>query len=406
VRGVEKLVPELRFSGFEGDWTLVKLGALLSFKNGLNASKEKYGRGVKFINVLDIINNAAITYDRIIGRIDITDKEFKRNEVVYGDILFQRSSETREEVGQANVYLDKEKSAVFGGFIIRGHKKQDYFPMFMNYLLKTSFARKEITTKSGGSTRYNVGQDTLNGVDIVTPEIQEQQKIASFLSAMDKKIEKLIRKKELLETYKKGVMQQIFSREIRFKDENGKDYPDWELKRGKDLFKNHSNKKHNGDLQILAATQNNGMVSRDTIGIKIQSSTQSVKSYKIVESGDFVISLRSFQGGIEYSELKGICSPAYIILKPKMKIEKYFFRHYFKKEDFITRLSKTVVGIRDGKQITYDAFSGLKFNVPSIFEQKKIATFLSTIDKKTEAVKTQLTQTQEFKKGLLQKMFV
>ncbi len=238
------------------------------------------------------------------------------------------------------------------------------------------------------------------------PSLPEQQKIASFLSAVDRKIQQLSRKKELLEQYKKGVMQKIFSQQIRFKDDNGQDYPDWQEKRGKDLFRSHSNKQHNGDLPILAASQERGMVFRDSIGIEIKSSQESVNSYKIVEPGDFVISLRSFQGGIEFSEVKGICSPAYIILKPKVEIDLVFFKHFFKKEDFITKLSKTVVGIRDGKQITYDAFAGLKIQRPCIKEQNKISALLEMLKSKITLVSKELEQTQTFKKGLLQKMFV
>jgi type I restriction enzyme S subunit len=223
--------PEMRFPSYIDNWNLIKLGALLTFKNGLNSDKEKYGSGIKFINVLDIINNSYITYEKIIGKVEVTETEFRKNEVVYGDILFQRSSETREDVGVANVYLDKNNSAVFGGFVIRGHKKQEYHPMFMNYLLKTDFTRKEITSRSGGSTRYNIGQDVLSDVDVILPSLPEQQKIASFLSAVDKKIELLTRKKGLLQEYKKGVMQKIFSREIRFKDDDGNPFPDWEEKR-------------------------------------------------------------------------------------------------------------------------------------------------------------------------------
>jgi len=226
---VEK-TPKLRFPEFEGEWKNIKLGELFSFKNGINADKEKYGSGVKFINVLDIINNHYITYNNILGSVEITEKEFEKNEVTYGDILFQRSSETREEVGQANVYLDKERSAVFGGFVIRGKKIADYQPIFMNYLLKTWLARKEITTRSGGSTRYNVGQDTLRKIVIYSTSISEQKKIASCLSKVGQKIQQLTRKKELLEQYKKGVMQKIFSRELRFKDDNGNNFSDWEEK--------------------------------------------------------------------------------------------------------------------------------------------------------------------------------
>ncbi len=223
---------------------------------------------------------------------------------------------------------------------------------------------------------------------------------------MDEKDNTLTIKKRLFGQYKKGVMQQIFDQQIRFKDDNGNDFPDWEELKGKDVFRSVSNKSHNGNLPILAATQEGGMVYRDSIGIRIQSSDESVQSYKVVESGDFVISLRSFQGGLEYSQHTGICSPAYTILKPKREINDSFFRLYFKKEDFITRLSQTVVGIRDGNKIAYEAFGGIKLRVPSLPEQGKIANFLNAIDSKIELINIQLEKTKTFKKGLLQQMFV
>lgn len=398
--------PALRFPEFDDSWHTCLLGEYLDFKNGFNAEKSHYGSGAKFINVLDIINDSPITHDSIIGRVTMTEAEFKSYEVKFGDILFQRSSETREEVGQSNVYLDKDSTATFGGFVIRGQAKREYHPLFLHYLLKTAAVRKDITSRSGGSTRYNIGQESLEKVRITFPVQAEQQKIAEFLAAVDEKIKQLANKKELLLGYKKGVTQQIFNQTIRFKDDSGNDFADWEPMRGKDLFRSHSNKNHDATLPILAASQESGMVYRDGIGIRIQSTDESISSYKVVEPGDFVISLRSFQGGLEYSRFKGICSPAYTILKPRIKINDDFFRFYFKKEDFIERLSKTVVGIRDGKQISYEAFGGLKLKVPSVTEQTKIADFLIALDKKIELVSQQLEKAKIFKKGLLQQMFV
>ena len=225
------LIPQLRFPEFRENWSEKPLSNLLTFKNGINASKDDYGHGRKFINVLDIINNNFITHDIIIGSVNVSDLDFQKNIVEYGDILFQRSSETREEVGQANVYLDKQLPATFGGFVIRGKKRAEYDPIFLNLLLKTASARKDITSKSGGSTRYNVGQDTLSTVKIKITAITEQTKIATFLTSVDKRISLLKKKKEELEQYKKGIMQKLFSLEIRFKDENGNDFPDWEEKK-------------------------------------------------------------------------------------------------------------------------------------------------------------------------------
>ena len=210
----------------------------------------------------------------------------------------------------------------------------------------------------------------------------------------------------MLESYKKGVMQKIFSQEIRFKDEDGKDFPDWEFKRGNELFDSISNKKHNSDLPILAISQELGAVPREQINYKISVTNSSVSSYKIVEKGDFIISLRSFQGGIEYSNYKGICSPAYIILKSTKEINDYYFKVYFKTHKYIQQLTKKLEGIRDGKMISYKYFSEIKLPFPSIKEQNKIASFLSSIDKKIELVDFQLERNKEFKKGLLQQMFV
>ncbi|MDQ1805009.1 restriction endonuclease subunit S, partial [Chryseobacterium sp. CKR4-1] len=182
-------VPNLRFPGFEGEWETKKLGDILQFKNGINASKEKYGKGVKFVNVSDILNNEFLTYDNIMGSVDIDNTTHEKYLVEYGDILFQRSSETREEVGTANVYLDIDKTATFGGFVIRGKKIGDYNPIFFNNLLKTNSSRNSITSKSGGSTRYNVGQETLNSVELFFPQIPEQNKIADLLVLLNQRVQ-------------------------------------------------------------------------------------------------------------------------------------------------------------------------------------------------------------------------
>ncbi|MFC4872073.1 restriction endonuclease subunit S [Negadavirga shengliensis] len=408
-----KSEPEIRFPEFSTAWFETSLGDLLTFKNGLNATKEDYGGGDKFINVLDIIQNNFITYDKIIGSVRTSEKNKELYKVEYGDVLFQRSSETREEVGQANVYLDREKPALFGGFVIRGKKVGEYHPVFLNYLLKTPATRNDITSRSGGSTRYNVGQETLSSVKISTTGLSEQQKIASFLSSVDERIELLERKKEKLEAYKKGVMQQIFpstgsgqTPRIRFKQDDGSEFPEWNYLKAKEVFGNVSNKKHQGDLPILSASQEHGMVLREENGIRIQATEKSILSYKIVEPDDFVISLRSFQGGVDHSRHLGICSPAYTVLRSKIPIVPQFFTFFFKKESFITRLSLTVVGIRDGKQITYDNFGQLKLPYPSLQEQQKIAAVLNCLDVNLETLDSQIQGLKTWKKGLLQQMFV
>ena len=105
---------------------------------------------------------------------------------------------------------------------------------------------------------------------------------------------------------------------------------DWEIINGDIVFESISNKNHNSDLPILAITQEHGAIPRELIAYNISVTDKSIESYKVVEEGDFIISLRSFQGGIEYSNYKGICSPAYIILKPIKEIDRTFFKFYFK----------------------------------------------------------------------------
>ena len=149
----EQNTPELRFPEFKEDWVKTKLDKLLSFSNGINASKEQYGSGKKFINVLDVLNNNFITYDKIIGKVNVSEEIQSRNKVEYGDILFLRSSETREDVGIANVYLDKE-FALYGGFIIRGKKINDYSPLFLKNTLSNPKTRHTIGSNAGGRVCY------------------------------------------------------------------------------------------------------------------------------------------------------------------------------------------------------------------------------------------------------------
>ena len=177
---------------------------------------------------------------------------------------------------------------------------------------------------------------------------------------------------------------------------------DWDGNvRAKQLFKSHTDKKHNGDLEILASTQERGIVPRSQIGIDIQCSDEGVKGYKKVSKGDFVISLRSFQGGIEYSEYDGIVSPAYTILKSMKNISTGFYKNYFKTDSFIDRLNGAVYGIRDGKQIGYEDFGDMYVHCPPLAEQERIAEILMHCDKVIELKQKRIGEEKKKKKSLL-----
>lgn len=180
---------------------------------------------------------------------------------------------------------------------------------------------------------------------------------------------------------------------------------DWKFKLGNEVFEPISNKNHNSDLPILAISQEFGAVPREFINYQISVTEQSISTYKVVDIGDFIISLRSFQGGIEYSNYKGICSPAYIVLRPKIEIENKFFKYYLKTYNYIQKLQRTLEGIRDGKMISYKYFSEIKLPLPSQQEQQKIADFLIQIDNRIAQLTEKKEHLELYKKGITQKIF-
>lgn len=212
------------------DWEERKMSSLMSFKNGINASGDKFGSGTKCISVMDILNNSHLTYEVIKGSVDVDEMTLQAFKVEYGDAVFQRSSENVQDAGRANVYMDKERPATFSGFVIRGKRTENYNPLYMNAILNTFGVRKQIMRKAQGAQHINVGQEILSSVTVNMASLPEQQKIADFLSTIDTVIEKQKATVEAWEERKKGVMQKLFSQEVRFKADDGSEFPDWEKK--------------------------------------------------------------------------------------------------------------------------------------------------------------------------------
>lgn len=191
--------------------------------------------------------------------------------------------------------------------------------------------------------------------------------------------------------------------ELRFPEFKNED--EWEYLNGNELFEPISNKNHNSDLPILAITQEQGAIPRELIDYHVTVSEKSIESYKVVEVGDFIISLRSFQGGIEYSNYLGLCSPTYIILRKKLDLVNDFYRHYFKSFSFIQDLNKNLEGIRDGKMVSYTQFSEILIPKPDKKEQKKIADCLSSLEQLITTYSDELETLRNHKKGLMQNLF-
>ncbi len=180
---------------------------------------------------------------------------------------------------------------------------------------------------------------------------------------------------------------------------------DWGLKRGDHLFDAINNRAPSEILPILAITQEYGAIPRDQIDYHVSVTEQSIESYKSVEKGDFIISLRSFQGGIEYSSYRGICSPAYVILRRKCRGSDGYFRHLFKSARFIQQLTRNIEGLRDGKMISYRQFSEQLIPTPIPAEQQKIADCLTSLDEVIAAQGRKVEALKTYKRGLMQQLF-
>ena len=203
-------VPHLRFPEFSGEWEEHTLSEYLEFKNGLNPDAKRIGSGLPFISVMDILSEGVINYDNIRGKVNATEKEIECFGVKDGDLLFQRSSETLEDVGRANVYMDN-RTAIYGGFVIRGRKIGNYDPLFFKYLLATPLARKRTCRMGAGAQHFNIGQEGLSKISLYFPSIEEQRKIAEFLSLIDERIATQNKIIEDLKKLKSAIRKRVFT---------------------------------------------------------------------------------------------------------------------------------------------------------------------------------------------------
>lgn len=178
---------------------------------------------------------------------------------------------------------------------------------------------------------------------------------------------------------------------------------EWEVNNAGSMFETVSIKNCPNE-KVLTVTQDRGTIYRDDCGINIKTMDDSLKNFKLVQHGNFIISLRSFQGGIEYSTLRGIVSPAYTILTNTKPISDGFYKYFYKSEKFITLLDSAVIGIRDGKQISYEVFKNLKLPYPPLSEQQRIAEILSSNDALITKTDELIEKTKEVKQGLMQEL--
>jgi type I restriction enzyme S subunit len=333
------------------------------------------------------------------------------------DVLFQMVRPYQ----QNNLYflLEDGQYVASTGYAVLRSKEGVSDSGFLYHIVHSENFLSQVLQRCTGSNYPAINSSSLEDIYVPFPPLAEQRRIAACLSALDEMLAATNGKLEQLKAYKKGLMQQLFAnttggksliindlqiQKLRFPEFRNE--KEWIYYNGDKMFEPVVNKNHNSDLPVLAITQDQGAIPRDLIGYTVIVSDKSVEGYKVVEIGDFIISLRSFQGGIEYSNYRGLCSPAYIVLRKRNdNVCDDFYRYYFKSNQYIQDLNRNLEGIRDGKMVSYKQFSEIMIPCPKYEEQRKIASCLSTMDDQINAYTEKVALLEQYKKGLMQRMF-
>lgn len=388
---MEKLQPQLRFPEFNGEWEEKLFGEFATNKSGkFNPIKES--EEVKCIE----LEHLASENGQLLGYIDGSNSGSIKNKFKKGDVLF----------GKLRPYLKKYLLAPFDGvcsseiWVLKGINVDN---SFLYSLIQTN-KFIDLANQSSGSKMPRADWNVVENTLFSFPSLPEQTKIATFLTAVDEKLTALKQKKTLLERYKKGVMQQIFSRELRFKDDNGIDFADWEEKKLGEMCdvimgQSPDSRSYNSDRVGIPLIQGNADIKNRKTNPR-NYTTQLTKECKI---GDLILTVRAPVGAVAKSIHnacigRGVCS---IKNKSNSSIEFIF--------QFLLDYEVKWGSLEQGS--TFTAVSGteirnLKIISPCIEEQTKIANFLSAIDEKINHCQGQIDQTTIWKKGLLQQLFV
>lgn len=378
-------IPTLRFPEFQGNWNIDKVGKLCDFiVPGRNKPKTFIGN-IPWITTPDIEHNGVVLKSK--KGLAISKEEAKK----VGSKIVPANSIIISCVGELGL------AAINGIEMVINQQLHAFIPkdkINNRFLLYSISNQKRFMEKVATKTAVPyMNKDNCNSIPVKFPSIPEQQKIATFLTAVDGKIELLQKKKEGLEKYKKGVMQQIFAQKLRFKPESGNDYPDWEEKKLGEV------------ADITTGSSNRVDSSLDGGEFTFFDRSQDIRTSSIfLFDGEAIIVAGEGQEFIpKYFIGKfDLHQRTYAIMNFKESIGKFLYylidknRHYF----YSQAVGSTV------KSLRLPMFQKMKVLLPTLKEQTQIANFLSAIDDKIALVNTQLENTQQFKKGLLQQMFV
>lgn len=400
-RSRSKLVPKLRFKEFEGGWAKKDFGSIVEkakSKHDPLKSKEEY----PCIEMESIAKESSI----LLNIFNSKDQLSIKNKFNKGEVLF----------GKLRPNLKKYVVAPFDGvcsseiWVLKGIELSNEF--LFRLIQTNKFYSSTLVTS--GSKMPRADWAYISSSIFPVPTLPEQQKIASFLSAVDEKIQQLNKKKELLAQYKKGVMQQLFSGKLRFKDEDGNDYPEWEEKLFKDIVIEYrlGGNYTNTEAETIYPLIKMGNLGRGKIKLtKLEYIPlgEDIDPKDQIEYGDLFFNTRNTldlvgKVSIWRNELPVAYYNSNLMY---LKFENNFFMNYrLNSYDGVKGLKRFATGTTSVAAIYTKDLLKLYLNMPCVSEQQKIATYLSSLDIKIESISNQISQAQTFKKGLLQRMFI
>jgi len=411
---LKKKVPELRFPEFQCDWEVSIIEKISTIVTSGSRSWAQYysAEGAKFIRMTNLDrNNIKLLLDDLkYVSLPTYNSEGQRTALKYGDILISITA----ELGKIGIIPND-----FGEAYINQHiclVRPDFNkinPLFFALKLSSQSSHKRLNRLNDSGAKSGLNLGSIKKFSINIPSIAEQEKIASFLGAIANRLTQLRRKQELLQTYKRGVMQKIFSQQIRFKQDDGSDFPDWQKKKlgeladfskGKGISKDDLC--NSGNLKCIRYAELYTSYN-EVIKDAISSTNLSPKNLILSQKNDVIIP-SSGETAIDMAKaacvnISGIALGGDLtILRTNINgiFLAYYLNHY-KKID--------IAKIAQGASVVHLYSSQLKLlsiEIPLLEEQQKIVDFLTTIDQKIEAVEQQIDRTEQFKKGLLQKMFI
>lgn len=404
-------VPKLRFSGFEGEWWTKPLQALSqkSITYGIVQTGEPVEGGIKCVRVIDL-TKAKIDHLALITTTPEISRSYKRTILEEGEIMVA----LRGDIGLvALVPAELAGSNLTRGIARIAPKRSEVTPGFLLWSLRTDHAKTEFNKQVNGSALKEIPINGLNKVEAQLTTVPEQQKIAAFLTAVDGRIEQLSRKKALLEATKKGVMQQLFTQTLRFQDDHGHDFPDWEektlgevakLSKGAGISK--------ADIEESGATP---CIRYGELYTEYAELISVVKSRTNLPVKDLVLSRKndviipaSGETHIDIARAACVMEDG-VALGGDLNIMRTKHNGVFLAYYLNNACKHAIASVAQGSSVVHlypDQLRRLALRLPSLPEQTKIAGFLSALDWKIGAVGEQMRQTQAWKKGLLQQMFV